>query len=152
MKIRNVATVILLGFFVGLCGRWGAEKRLIIAIHQGVGGAALKNVAERFTHERKIAVEVVEFPYDDLYDKEQNQLSNESGDDKVPHFDVMMVDDPWLPALLIGRTNAQDRRLQELHFNQEQLNDLKKDFFKTSLDVARNPYCEDTDPACANTY
>jgi len=152
--VRFLAAALVLGFFVWLCGRWGAEKRLTIAIHQGVEGAALKKVAQRFTNEYKIPVEVVEFPYDELYEREQSQLSNRSSGDKVvPHFDVLMVDDPWLPALLINKEHRQDPyRLQELHFNQEQLNDLKKDFFKTSLDVARNPYCEEDDAVCNITY
>src|SRR5215472_15905762 len=116
--VRFLAVALVLGFFVWLCGRWGAEKRLTIAIHQGVEGAALKKVAQRFTNEREIPVEVVEFPYDELYEKEQSQLSNHSGGDKVvPHFDVLMVDDPWLPALLINKDKPQDPyRLQELHF------------------------------------
>jgi ABC-type glycerol-3-phosphate transport system substrate-binding protein len=70
---------------------------LTIAVNSGVEGVALKDAAYRYATDRGITVEIVEYPYDRLYDEELDQLQQE-----VSAYDVVMMDDPWLTGLLTG--------------------------------------------------
>ncbi len=106
------------------------EKRLTIAVKQGTEGVALKEIAQRFSRDRRVPVEVIDLPYDELYAEEQRQLVNRPARqrDSIPPFDVIMVDDPWLYALA--------RRLRKLN---DVLDAKGNDFFPSTLRVST--YC-----------
>jgi len=127
---------VLWAYFAG-----GRPRRLTIAIHESIEGDALREIAKRFSTAHKIEVQVLEFSYDDLYDKEMAQLRNQR-DDLTPAFDVIMVDDPWLPALT-GKVNDNDKsRLETLT-----ISDVD-DFPGPTLRVAK--YCPGTN--CPSEY
>jgi hypothetical protein len=73
---------------------------LTIAVHQGVEGIVLKRLAKRFSDHQKTPVQVVEYPYEDLYKNELGQVGksrrNPGADspdtqENAPKFDVMMA-------------------------------------------------------------
>ena len=90
--------VVLAVAFVLLVFLPQAHKTLTIAIHQGVEGVALGEVASRFAVEKKVPVELIELPYNDLFEAELKQIENPKGS----AYDVIMADDPWMPAFLGG--------------------------------------------------
>ena len=136
MKLNRKWGWILAGVFTaGVLWAWlagGRPHRLTIAIHESLEGDALREIAKRFSTTHKIEVQVLQFSYDDLYEKEMAQLQNQ-GDDLTPAFDVIMVDDPWLPALT-GKVNPDDKsRLEKLNISDAD------DFPDPALRVAQ--YC-----------
>src|SRR4029453_18451139 len=74
---------------------WLQERTLKIAIHEGVEGVALKKVIAAFADTHRYSVEVFTLPYDRLYDFELEELKKPRSD-----YDVIMLDDPWLAALI----------------------------------------------------
>ena len=79
------------------------ENMLTIAVRQGVESVALKKVAERFSREYGVTIKIKEFAYDELFKQEREKVRShpELFPEPELHFDVIMVDDPWMPALLI---------------------------------------------------
>jgi multiple sugar transport system substrate-binding protein len=82
---------------------------IVIAVHQGVEGVPMKKVAEQFCRERYNGkVQIVELGSDDLFAAEWSAVT---GDDAPfpfsapPRFDVIMLDDPWLPAFVTRDPN-----------------------------------------------
>ena len=132
-----LATAVLLLIALALFSVLGLnEPRLIIAIRQGIEGAALKKVAERFSRDSRsrVSVEVVEWPYDQLFEEERRDLCSAS-----PRYDIVMMDDPWLPALLMADNNEAGfsrttRRLRKL-FDHD--SDFPDDFVKSTRDVCQ---------------
>jgi ABC-type glycerol-3-phosphate transport system substrate-binding protein len=116
---------------------WLGRPTLRVAIHQGVEGVALKTVARAFSEEYNASVEVFELPYGALYDAEMRELAS-SGE---PAFDVMMVDDPWLPAL-IGEDDlaGESTRVERLAFTPAECAALDPgDFVPSTLQVSLHP-------------
>jgi multiple sugar transport system substrate-binding protein len=90
---------------------WLHKPALRIAIHQGVEGVPLKSIAERFARGRyRGLVEVVELPYDDLFAAELKAVTAVKGGADTG-FDVIQLDDPWLPALVAGLRPLDTRKL-----------------------------------------
>jgi len=145
MKLNQKWGWLLAGVFTaGVLWAWlagGRPHRLTIAIHESLEGDALREIAKRFSATHKIEVQVLQFSYDDLYEKEMAQLENRR-DDLTPGFDVIMVDDPWMPALT-GKINENDKsRLEALDI------DDVHDFPDPTLRVAQ--YC--TGDGCSSPY
>src|SRR5688572_17078022 len=111
------------------------KQTLTIAIHQGVEGVALRTLAEQFSHENNVAVEVFELPYDALYAAEQAQIV-----EPTSKFDVVMVDDPWLPALIGEDGSDHGTRLERLRFEDQECGALDlADFVESTLQVSLHP-------------
>lgn len=159
MKTPRYLTVERLGFALLVLATTGAlyslytalhqEEMLTIAVRQGVESVALKKVAERFSREHGLTVKIEELPYDELFEQERKQLS-----EKHSIFDVIMVDDPWMPALLIDPTDTDGNdhekyRLTKLDQKTYEQDYGLTDFAKSALDVAS--YCAVGD-FCANYY
>jgi len=155
-QIGNVLAVVLVTVVIAgtaiVFTKDTTERRLRIAIKQGVEGVALKEIASHFNDRDRadaghIQVEVVEFTYDQLYELEQEQLEGRQYPPKKP-FDVIMVDDPWLYSLVFDPNdpNPTTRRL-------DNLNDVlkeKTDYFQKTLDVCR--YCPDDQQPCSDYF
>ena len=125
-KPRLLLLLLLLLLLVGLV--WFRERTLTIAIHQGVEGIALKEVIRRFSSREGISVEVVEFPYDALFEREAAALKA-----RESPYDVIMLDDPWLPEL-IGQ--KEPWQLEAVVLPCERI----EEFVSTTLVVSRHPY------------
>lgn len=126
-------SLMLLALLPAILVPWHGEPTLRIAIHEGVEGVAVKTLAGEFSRDRTVAVEIVELPYDELYDSELQQLDSDS-----PRYDVIMMDDPWLPALLNDSKGV--TRLDKLDLREacKQM-ELVEDFAEPTLIVSRDP-------------
>jgi len=72
----------------------GGQKpaQLTIAAVQGNEDAALKAVAPLYEQKTGIKISIVEFPYDQLYEKLVTTFKANSNT-----YDLVMMDDPWMP-------------------------------------------------------
>jgi multiple sugar transport system substrate-binding protein len=69
-----------------------ASGRLTIATVQGSEDAPLKAIAPRYQQQYGVQINIVEFPYDQLYEKLVTTLQA-----NTPTYDLIMMDDPWMP-------------------------------------------------------
>lgn len=150
---RNLKIIISVGVVVVLALGWIfypiGDRRVVIAIHRGVEGEALRKLAKRFSDESKISVEVIDWPYDQLYVEEMKDLTALHS-----RYDVVMMDDPWFPALVASEAKAggqSERKLMRLLgadrtssadlFDEKDRSELNLgDFVGTTLSVCRDPY------------
>lgn len=125
------------------------DTRLTIAVKQGAESVALKEIAQRFSRDRHVPVEVIDLPYDELYAEEQRQLVQRPARrrDSVPPFDVIMVDDPWLYAHVSDPRNPAARRLRMVN---DILKGKENDFFPSTLRVST--YCRHAQYGCSDYY
>jgi len=128
-RIIMVALVIVLAVVLAVVSL--GEKKLKIAIHQSVEGVALKEIVAKFANDRNFSVEVIELPYDQLYEAELDDVTGK----KDHGFDVIMLDDPWMPAMLGIETSGGDPRLLQLNVPDGSI----RDFVESALSVARDP-------------
>lgn len=145
----SLVAVVLLGSAYVLCRVGAEERRLTIAVKQGVEGVALKEIAQNFSRHTNISVEVVELQYDELYEEEMRQLKSRPRRQRnaVPPFDVIMVDDPWLYSFVYGPDSDNNKpRLENLT---SVLKGKTADFFPKTLDVAK--YCPAGD-SCSDYF
>jgi ABC-type glycerol-3-phosphate transport system substrate-binding protein len=119
---------------------------LTIAVKEGVEGVALKKAAERFSKEKGVTVRIKELPYSELFMAELKQTGR---DDAPSEFDVVMVDDPWMPALLDAGTAAGLYGLKKLEKETYTQDDGLDDFVTSTLGVAT--FCPHDDP-CDDYY
>jgi multiple sugar transport system substrate-binding protein len=96
-KPRWVLAVAVLGLIVAACqpaAPGGGQKpaKLTIAAVQGNEDAALKAVSPLYEQRTGIKIEIVEFPYDQLFEKLVTTFRA-----NTPTYDLVMMDDPWMP-------------------------------------------------------
>jgi multiple sugar transport system substrate-binding protein len=68
------------------------KRSLTLAVNSGVEGDALKQAALDYESKTGIHINIAEFPYGSLFEKELIDLSARSG-----AYDLVMLDDPWFP-------------------------------------------------------
>ena len=117
--MSRVYATLLFGTLLAGCGN--SPPSLVVAVNAGVEGDALKTAAREFGAAQSLAVEIVDLPYANLFEKELLDLSSRTG-----AYDVIMIDDPWFPRL------AQNNALAPLG---SQAPD--PDFVKSCLEVCR---------------
>ena len=87
--------------FLAACGESTGAKttKLVVAAVQGNEDGPLKKVVGNYKSQTGIEVQVVEFPYADLFTKLVTTFTaNDSS------YDLCMMDDPWMPKF--GTMNA----------------------------------------------
>ncbi|HET7677466.1 MAG TPA: extracellular solute-binding protein [Candidatus Limnocylindrales bacterium] len=84
-------------------GTGGKPSKLTIAAVQGNESIGLKALAPDYEKKTGIKLEIVESPYDQLYEKLVNSFKANDAT-----FDLVMMDDPWMPKF------GTDGSLQEL--------------------------------------
>src|SRR2546430_12444166 len=67
-------------------------SKLVIAAVKGNEDAPLKKVAPKYKSETGITMEIVEFPYDQLFEKLVTTFQANGSS-----YDLCMMDDPWMP-------------------------------------------------------
>src|SRR5690349_4500270 len=112
-----ILIVLVLGILLG-----SVQKQLVIAVPQGIEGEALKEIAADFSNQRSVAIKIVEAPYEQLYDKVTKTASQ---------YDVIMVDDPWLPALLEGPSGLTLEQLDDTPARQDEFKAAEQDFVRS---------------------
>jgi multiple sugar transport system substrate-binding protein len=108
-RSRWLSMVAALGIVASACGGGGGgggaggggggaatgtakPSRLTVAAVQGNESIGLKAVAPMYEQETGIKLEIVESPYDQLYEKLTTAFQAND-----PTFDLVMLDDPWMP-------------------------------------------------------
>ena len=67
-------------------------KVLTLAINSGVEGDALRQAAKDYEAQTGVHINIAEFPYANLFEKELLDLNAHTG-----AYDLIMLDDPWFP-------------------------------------------------------
>ena len=80
--------------FVTACGtrHQPNNTQLTLAVNSGVEGDALKQAALDYEKQTGVHINIAEFPYANLFEKELIDLNAETG-----AYDLIMLDDPWFP-------------------------------------------------------
>jgi multiple sugar transport system substrate-binding protein len=71
--------------------------KITIAAVQGNEDAALKAIAPLYQQQKGVRVEIVEFPYDQLFEKLVTTFQANASS-----YDLVMMDDPWMPKFGTG--------------------------------------------------
>src|SRR5690349_4563084 len=133
MKLTILLTVLLL-VVITSCSKdpqQASGKRLTLAAISGVEGDALKAAALDYEKQTGVHIEITQFPYANLFEKELIDLNARTG-----AYDLIMMDDPWFP------TFATKQFLTELTplLQKRGQNGPDADFVETSIALCRHPY------------
>lgn len=109
----------------------GGGKQLTLAVNSGVEGDALKQAARDYEAQTGVRVQIAEFPYANLFEKELVDLSARAG-----AYDLIMLDDPWFPKF------ATKDALTDLMplYEKRGLKGPEEDFVPASIALCRHPY------------
>jgi multiple sugar transport system substrate-binding protein len=102
-----------------------------LAVVSGVEGEALKQAARDYEAQTGTHIEIAEFPYTNLFEKELIDLKSRTG-----AYDLIMLDDPWFPRF------ANENVLTELTplLQKRGQSGPDNDFVEASLAVCRHPF------------
>ena len=132
MRLTAFLTLLLL-VCITSCNRnpQTLPKLLTLAVVSGVEGDALKQAAVDYGAATGIHINIAEFPYSNLFEKELIDLKARTG-----AYDVIMLDDPWFPRF------ANEHLLTELTplLRGSELSGPDTDFVEESLAICRHPY------------
>jgi multiple sugar transport system substrate-binding protein len=128
-RLLTVSTLLVL-LFAG-CEKRDTRPQLTLAVVSGVEGEALKQAAFDYQAQTGININIAQFPYANLFDKELIDLNARTG-----AYDLIMLDDPWFPRFaasqfLTDLTPLLQKRGQA---------GLDADFVETSVALCRHPY------------
>lgn len=137
MRITIFLTLILLLAFT-TCTR---REQLSLAVVSGVEGEALKQAAADYEAKTGIHIEIAEFPYANLFEKELIDLKARSR-----AYDLIMLDDPWFPRFATEQVLTDLTPLLQTRGQ----SGPDSDFVGTSLALCRHPY--QTGPLYALPY
>ena len=106
-------------------------NQFTLAVNSGVEGDALKQAARDYEAQTGIHIDVAEFPYANLFEKELLDLTARTG-----AYDLIMLDDPWFPKF------ASQQLLTDLGplLNARGITGPDEDFVRTSIALCREPY------------
>jgi len=143
MRLTIYLTLLLVCITTSACSNASkpGSKRLTLAVVSGVEGDALKQAALDYESQTGTRIEIAEFPYINLFEKEMIDLKARTG-----AYDLIMLDDPWFPRFaseqfLTDLTPLLQRRGQS---------GPDSDFVETSVALCRHPY--QTGPLYALPY
>jgi multiple sugar transport system substrate-binding protein len=111
-------------------GNVGANQ-LTLAVNSGVEGDALKQAARDYEAQTGVHIEIAEFPYANLFEKELVDTSAGTG-----AYDLIMLDDPWFPKFSTQEFLTDLKPLYE----KRGLAGPDQDFVPSSIALCRHPY------------
>jgi multiple sugar transport system substrate-binding protein len=108
-----------------------AAADITILVPSGSEGDGLRAAAADYSQMKGTKVEIVQAPYDNVFEQAANAGQTKSG-----AFDIVLMDDPWIPFF------AENGHLENLtsYFNAIGVPGPDNDFLAKSLAVCRNPY------------
>ena len=109
----------------------GGGKQLTLAVNSGVEGDALKAAARDYEAQTGVRVNIAEFPYANLFEKELVDLNAHTG-----AYDLIMLDDPWFPRFASLEVLTDLKPLYE----RRGLKGADEDFVPTSIALCKHPY------------
>src|SRR5215813_2457749 len=138
MRLKQISTLphfvmlLLLAFCLTSCKPDGkAPAKLTLTVNSGVEGDALKQAARDYETQTGVHINISEWPYSNLFEKELLDLNSHTG-----AYDLIMLDDPWFPRFTKGDLLTDLTPLLQ----KRGLNGPDTDFVFTSLALCRNPY------------
>jgi multiple sugar transport system substrate-binding protein len=128
--MRLLTVLVLVLHLVTACNKQNS-KQLSLAVVGGVEGEALKQAALDYEKQTGVHINIAQFPYASLFEKELIDLNSHTG-----AYDLVMMDDPWFPRfagsqLLTDLTPLLQKRGQS---------GPDRDFIASSVAVCRHPY------------
>jgi multiple sugar transport system substrate-binding protein len=131
--VVTLLTMILgIALLAGSCQSNGSRaKSLTLAINSGVEGDALKQAAKDYEAQTGVHINIAEFPYANLFEKELIDLQSHTG-----AYDLIMLDDPWFPKFASLDVLSDLSPLLKKHG----MDKPDDDFVASSLALCRNPY------------
>jgi multiple sugar transport system substrate-binding protein len=109
----------------------GNARQLTLAVNSGVEGDALKQAALDYEAQTGVHINIAEFPYSNLFEKELVDLNARTG-----AYDLIMLDDPWFPRFT---TQEFLTDLTPLYRKRGQ-SGPDDDFVPPSIALCRHPY------------
>jgi multiple sugar transport system substrate-binding protein len=128
--MRTILLTLLLLLTVS-CTTQPTRKQLTLAVVSGAEGEALKQAARDYETQTGTHIEIAQFPYTNLFEKELIDLKSRTG-----AYDLIMLDDPWFPRF------ANENVLTELTplLQKRGQSGPDQDFVEASLNVCRHPF------------
>jgi len=128
--MRTIPLTLLLLLTVS-CTSQPNRKQLTLAVVSGAEGEALKQAARDYETQTGTHIEIAQFPYTNLFEKELIDLKSRTG-----AYDLIMLDDPWFPRF------ANENVLTELTplLQKRGQSGPDPDFVEASLNVCRHPF------------
>ncbi|HEU4836113.1 MAG TPA: ABC transporter substrate-binding protein [Pyrinomonadaceae bacterium] len=128
--MRTILLTLLLLLAVS-CTTQPSRKQLTLAVVSGAEGEALKQAARDYEAQTGTHIEIAQFPYTNLFEKELIDLKSRTG-----AYDLIMLDDPWFPRF------ANENVLTELTplLQKRGQSGPDSDFVEASLNVCRHPF------------
>ena len=126
-----LTSVLLLCVTAFSCRNSPSSKQLTLAVVSGVEGEALKQAARDYESQTGTHINIAEFPYANLFEKELIDLKARTG-----AYDLIMLDDPWFPRF------ANEQLLADLTplLQKRGLSGPDSDFVEASVALCRHPY------------
>ena len=109
----------------------GGGKQLMLAVNSGVEGDALKAAARDYEAQTGVHINIAEFPYANLFEKELVDLNAHTG-----AYDLIMLDDPWFPRFASLEVLTDLKPLYE----RRGLKGADEDFVPSSIALCKHPY------------
>ena len=132
MRILLLTLLLLLAVTCAVsCTSQPSRNQLTVAVISGAEGEALKQAARDYEAKTGTHIEIAEFPYANLFEKELIDLKSHTG-----AYDLIMLDDPWFPRF------ANENVLTELTplLQKRGQSGPDSDFVEASLNVCRHPF------------
>ncbi len=126
-----IALVLTIFPLSGCSGTGDGAKQLTLAVNSGVEGDALKQAARDYEAQTGVHINIAEFPYANLFEKELVDLNAKTG-----AYDLIMLDDPWFPRFASADVLTDLKPFYEKR-GQAGPDD---DFVPNSLSLCRHPY------------
>ena len=126
-----IAAIILISCLLANCQKPSGGKVLTIAINSGVEGDALRQAAKDYEQQTGIHINIAEFPYANLFEKELIDLNARTG-----AYDLIMLDDPWFPKFASLSVLTDFAPLLQKRGK----SGPDDDFVANSIALGRNPY------------
>jgi multiple sugar transport system substrate-binding protein len=104
---------------------------ITVLVPSGSEGDGLRAAAADYSKLKGTKVEIVQAPYNNVFEQAANAGQSKSG-----AFDIVLMDDPWIPFF------AENGHLQDLtpYFKKAGKDGPDNDFLSKSLALCRNPY------------
>src|SRR5215470_20383611 len=123
-----LATALALSSLVATGAAWADITILVPSSSEGDG---LRAAAADYSQMKGTKVEIVQAPYNNVFEQAANAGQTKSG-----AFDIVLMDDPWIPFF------AENGHLEDLtsYFKAAGKDGPDNDFLSKSLAICRNPY------------
>src|SRR5215216_1142849 len=128
--MRTILLALLILLSVS-CTNEPGRKQLTLAVVSGVEGEALKQAARDYEAQTGTHIDIAEFPYTNLFEKELIDLKA-----RTAAYDLIMLDDPWFPRFAHEQVLTDLSPLLQKHGQ----SGPDPDFIETSLAICRQPY------------